>query len=84
MAKRLLEGKVVSDKMDKTRVLEVEERRMHQRYGKIIHRTCRYKFHDEKNRSALGDIVRVIESRPLSKEKHWRLVEVLQPAGAGR
>lgn len=83
MAKRKLEGRVVSDKMDKTRVLEVEERRMHQRYKKIVKQTKRFKFHDEENRTRVGDIVQVIETRPLSRDKHWRLAEVLQSvAGA--
>lgn len=78
MAKRILEGKVVSDKMEKTRVLAVEERKMHPVYKKIIRRTRRYKFHDEENRARTGDIVRVVETRPISKDKHWRLLDVLE------
>ena len=81
MAKRTLEGRVVSDKMEKTRILEVEERHMHKRYKKIIRRTKRFKFHDEENRSHVGDIVQVLESRPLSKDKHWRLVTIVLPVG---
>ena len=60
MAKRILEGKVVSAKMDKTRVLEVEERHMHKQYKKTVRRTKRFKFHDEGNQSATGDVVQVI------------------------
>ena len=82
MAKRTLEGKVVSDKMQKTRILEIEERFVHKQYKKIVRHTKRFKFHDEQNQTRTGDIVQVIESRPLSREKHWRLVSVLQKAGA--
>lgn len=81
MAKRTLEGRVVSDKMLKTRVLEIEERYMHKRYKKIIRQTKRFKFHDEQNQSKNGDIVKVIETRPLSRDKHWRLVTVVHVGG---
>jgi 30S ribosomal protein S17 len=73
-------GKVVSDKMDKTIVVTVEDRVAHARYKKIIKRTYRLKAHDEKNECGIGDVVRVMETRPLSKDKRWRLVEVIEKA----
>lgn len=71
-------GKVVSDKMDKTRVIAVERVTRHPLYGKIIRRTKKYKIHDEKNESRVGDLVRIKETRPLSRDKRWRLVEIVQ------
>ena len=71
-------GRVVSDKMDKTRVAAVERMTRHPLYGKIIRRTKKYKFHDEANESRIGDLVKIMESRPLSKDKRWRLVEILE------
>ncbi len=71
-------GRVVSDKMDKTRVVAIEQLTRHPFYGKIIRRTKRFKFHDEYNRSRTGDLVRIVETRPLSKQKHWALVEILE------
>ena len=73
-------GKVVSDKMDKTVVVIVEDRVAHKTYKKIIGRTYRLKAHDENNECGVGDIVRVMETRPLSKDKRWRLVEVIEKA----
>ena len=73
-------GKVVSDKMDKTVVVIVEDRVAHKRNKKIIGRTYRLKAHDENNECGIGDRVRVMETRPLSKEKRWRLVEVIDKA----
>ncbi|MBR0403695.1 MAG: 30S ribosomal protein S17, partial [Eggerthellaceae bacterium] len=67
-------GKVVSDKMDKTVVVIVEDRVAHKTYKKIIGRTYRLKAHDENNECGVGDIVRVMETRPLSKDKRWRVV----------
>ncbi|GGJ01015.1 30S ribosomal protein S17 [Alicyclobacillus cellulosilyticus] len=73
-------GKVVSDKMDKTIVVAVEERVMHPLYGKTVRRTKKFKAHDERNEARVGDIVRIMETRPLSKEKRWRLVEIVEKA----
>jgi len=73
-------GKVVSDKMDKTIVVAVEDRVPHPLYKKIIKRTYRLKAHDENNDCSVGDRVRVMETRPLSKDKRWRLVEILEKA----
>ena len=73
-------GKVVSDKMDKTIVVAVETRVPHKLYKKIIKRTYRLKAHDEKNECKTGDVVRVMETRPLSKDKRWRLDEVIEKA----
>ena len=73
-------GKVVSDKMDKTVVVIVEDRVAHKTYKKIIGRTYRLKAHDENNECKVGDIVRVMETRPLSKDKRWRVVEIVEKA----
>ncbi len=73
-------GKVVSDKMDKTIVVAVADRVKHPLYKKIIKRTYKLKAHDEKNECGIGDRVRVMETRPLSKDKRWRLVEIIEKA----
>jgi small subunit ribosomal protein S17 len=73
-------GKVVSDKMDKTIVVAVETSVKHPLYKKIIKRTYKLKAHDEKNECVVGDKVKVMETRPLSKEKRWRLVEIVEKA----
>ena len=73
-------GKVVSDKMDKTVVVIVEDRVAHKTYKKIIGRTYRLKAHDENNECGVGDIVRVMETRPMSKDKRWRVVEIVEKA----
>ena len=73
-------GKVVSDKMDKTVVVIVEDRVAHKTYKKIIGRTYRLKAHDENNECGIGDIVRVMETRPLSKDKRCRVVEIVEKA----
>ena len=73
-------GIVLSDKMDKTIVLEVSTRRLHHLYKKYLKRSKRMKAHDDKNEARIGDRVRVIESRPFSKEKHWRLIEIIERA----
>ena len=73
-------GKVVSDKMDKTIVVAVEDHVKHPLYKKIVKRTYKLKAHDEKNECGIGDKVKVMETRPLSKDKRWRLVEVLEKA----
>lgn len=75
-----LTGKVVSDKMDKTVVVEIEELMMHPLYKKSVHRTKKIKAHDEKNECSTGDLVRVVETRPLSKDKRYRLVEIMEKA----
>ena len=73
-------GVVVSDKMDKTIVVEIRTRVKHPLYGKIMNRTKRFKAHDENNECGIGDTVRVMETRPLSKDKRWRLVEIIEMA----
>ncbi len=73
-------GRVVSDKMDKTIVVAVEYRVRHPLYGKIVKRTYKLKAHDENNECGIGDRVRVMETRPISKEKRWRLVEIMEKA----
>lgn len=71
-------GKVVSDKMDKTIVVLSEIRTAHPTYGKIVRRSKKFLAHDERNEAKIGDMVRIMEARPLSKRKRWRLVEVLE------
>ncbi|WP_159941465.1 MULTISPECIES: 30S ribosomal protein S17 [unclassified Nocardiopsis] len=78
--RKVREGYVVSDKMDKTVVVEVEDRITHARYGKVIRRTSKYKAHDETNSCGVGDRVRLMETRPLSATKRWRIVEILEKA----
>ena len=73
-------GKVVSDKMDKTIVVAIEDNVKHPLYNKIVKRTYKLKAHDEKNDAKIGDTVRVMETRPLSKDKRWRLVEIMERA----
>ena len=73
-------GVIVSDKMDKTVVVAIKERVKHPLYGKIINRTKTFKAHDEQNECGIGDTVRVVETRPLSKEKRWRVVEIVEKA----
>src|SRR5262245_35016250 len=75
--RRVLTGRVVSTKMNKTVVVEIETRKPHRLYHRIIRRTSRYKAHDATARCTLGDMVRIEESRPISKEKHWQVIEVL-------
>ena len=73
-------GKVVSDKMDKTIVVAVVDNVKHPLYNKIVKRTYKLKAHDENNEAKIGDTVRVMETRPLSKDKRWRLVEIMERA----
>lgn len=73
-------GKVVSDKMDKTIVVSIEDSVKHKLYSKIVKRTVRLKAHDENNECGIGDRVKVMETRPLSKDKRWRLVEIIEKA----
>jgi small subunit ribosomal protein S17 len=74
------EGLVVSDKMDKTVVVAVEDRKKHALYGKVIRSTSKLKAHDEQNAAGVGDRVLLMETRPLSATKHWRVVEILEKA----
>ena len=73
-------GRVVSDKMDKTAVIAVETFISHPLYGKKMKKTTKFKAHDENNECGIGDTVKIMETRPLSKDKRWRLVEILQKA----
>lgn len=73
-------GRVVSDKMDKTVVVAVETKVRHPLYGKIMNRTTKFKAHDEKNEANINDRVLIMETRPLSKDKRWRLVEIVEKA----
>ena len=73
-------GIVVSDKMDKTVIIAIEEHVKHQKYGKVIKRTIRLKVHDENNECGVGDKILVAETRPLSADKRWRLVEIIEKA----
>ena len=73
-------GKVVSDKMDKTVVVAIEDNVKHPLYNKIVKRTYKLKAHDENNECNIGDRVKVMETRPLSKDKRWRLVEIIEKA----
>ncbi len=73
-------GQVISDKMDKSIVVSVQRKVKHPIYGKFIRKTSRFMAHDEKNECGIGDTVKIFETRPLSKRKRWRLVEVLEKA----
>jgi small subunit ribosomal protein S17 len=73
-------GKVISNKMDKTIVVAIEESVKHPLYGKVVKRTYKLKAHDEENICGMGDKVKVMETRPLSKDKRWRLVEIVEKA----
>ncbi|MBQ7751553.1 MAG: 30S ribosomal protein S17 [Clostridia bacterium] len=73
-------GKVVSNKMEKTIVVAIEESVKHALYGKVVKRTYKLKAHDEENACGIGDKVKVMETRPLSKDKRWRLVEIVEKA----
>jgi small subunit ribosomal protein S17 len=79
-ARKVREGLVVSDKMDKTVVVEVEDRVKHALYGKVMRRTSRLKAHDENNDCGIGDRVQLMETRPLSATKRWRVVTILERA----
>lgn len=78
--RKVRDGLVVSDKMDKTVVVEVEDRVKHALYGKVIRRTRKLKVHDEQNAAGVGDRVSIMETRPLSATKRWRIVEILEKA----
>ena len=79
-ARKTRQGLVVSDKMDKTVVVAIERRVPHPVYGKMVTRTKRLKAHDEANSAKVGDTVRIVETRPLSKDKRWRLLEIVERA----
>ena len=74
------QGYVVSDKMDKTVVVQVEDRVKHALYGKVLRKSKRVKAHDEENSCGVGDLVRIVETRPLSANKNWRIVEIVEKA----
>ena len=78
--RKVREGLVVSDKMDKTVVVAIERRMAHPVYGKMVTRTKRVKAHDQENSAKTGDTVRIMETRPLSKDKRWRVVEIVERA----
>jgi small subunit ribosomal protein S17 len=78
--RKVREGYVVSDKMDKTVVVVVEDRVKHRLYGKVLRQTSRLKAHDEANSAGVGDRVRIMETRPLSATKRWRLVDIVEKA----
>jgi small subunit ribosomal protein S17 len=78
--RKVREGYVVSDKMDKTVIVAVEDRVKHRLYGKVLRQTTRMKAHDEDNTAGVGDRVRIMETRPISATKRWRLVEILEKA----
>ena len=78
--RKVMQGVVVSDKMDKTIVVLVEDRVKHPLYGKVMTKSSRIKAHDEDNTAGIGDRVRVMETRPLSAQKRWRLVEIIERA----
>ena len=73
-------GEVVSDKMDKTVVVAIKTKVRHPLYGKMVNRTRKFKVHDEKNECGVGDTVKIMETRPISKDKRWRLVEIVEKA----
>ena len=73
-------GKVVSDKMDKTITVAIEDHVKHPLYGKIVKKAVKFKAHDEKNECNIGDTVKIMETRPLSKDKRWRLVQIIEKA----
>lgn len=78
--RRIKQGRVASNKMDKTIVVVAETRVPHPVYGKIVRKSARFKAHDERNEANIGDVVRIAESRPFSREKRWRLVEIVEKA----
>ena len=78
--RKVREGYVVSDKMDKTVVVAVEDRVKHPLYGKVMRRTSKVKAHDEQNQCGVGDTVRIVETRPLSATKRWRVVQIVDKA----
>lgn len=78
--RKVRRGYVVSDKMDKTIVVALEDRSTHPLYGKVVKKTKKVKVHDENNECGVGDLVRIMETRPLSKTKRWRVVDIIEKA----
>ena len=78
--KRTQQGRVISDKMDKSIVVSVERKVKHPKYGKFVKKTSKFVAHDEENDCNIGDTVKIMETRPMSKSKNWRLVEVIERA----
>ena len=78
--RRALVGTVTSDKMDKTAVVAIKTKVRHPLYGKMVNRTRKFKVHDEENQCGVGDTVKIMETRPISKDKRWRLVEIVEKA----
>ena len=78
--RKVIIGRVVSNKMDKTVTISVERKVKHPKYGKFVKLTSKFKAHDEKNECGINDIVKLMETRPLSKDKRWRLVEIIEKA----
>lgn len=81
--RKFLEGTVISDKMQKTRVVQVRWSAKHSKYNKVTRSASKYKAHDEENKTKVGDVVLLMETRPLSREKRWMIVEVVKSAEAG-
>jgi small subunit ribosomal protein S17 len=81
--KKRLVGSVISDKMDKTVVVSVERMVRHSRYGKVVRRVKKYKAHDEANACQIGDMVRIVESRPLSRQKRWVVEQIIRRSAGG-
>jgi small subunit ribosomal protein S17 len=79
-SRRIKQGRVSSNKMDKTIVVVSETRVPHPTYGKIVRKSSRFKAHDERNEANIGDLVRIMECRPMSRDKRWRLVEIVERA----
>ena len=78
--KKIRIAEVISDKMNKTRVVKLERKFAHRLYGKVIKKTTTFKVHDEKNEAKVGDTIKIMETRPLSKGKRWQLVEIVERA----
>ena len=78
--RKVLSGEVISDKMDKTCVIQIRTASKHDKYHKTIKKAVKFKAHDEKNEAKIGDIVRIMETRPLSKEKRWVILEIVKPS----
>jgi len=83
MSKKIYKGKVISERMDKTAVVAVTRLFQHPRYKKTVKKVTKFKAHDEENRCRIGDTVKIIEMRPLSKEKRWKVLEIVVRAGKG-
>jgi len=83
--KKLFVGKVISNKMDKTAVIQIERTFLHSQYQKVVKRFTRLKAHDQENKCQVGDQVKIIETRPISKEKHWKVIDIISsvPKNAG-